>query len=115
MGLLKPIDGQIGVPLEYHRITDVAIFTNVQNVINVSSYVNQEKREEELAGYLVEVEKTRLMEEGLPIDPFPSENVYFSPYVEGSMFLAPYDQQMTIESAYEYLKTLPEFEGAIDC
>ena len=27
---------------------------------------------------------------------------------------AHYDQTMTIESAYAYLKTLPEFEGAAD-
>ena len=25
-----------------------------------------------------------------------------------------YDETMTIEKAYEYLKTLPEFEGATD-
>lgn len=115
MGLLKPIDGQIGVPLEYHRITDINIFTNEQNTISVSSYVNRLQREEELAGLLVEQEKTRMMEEGLPVDPFPVENVYLSPYIEGSVYILPYDQYMTIETAYDYLKTLPEFEGAIDC
>lgn len=25
-----------------------------------------------------------------------------------------YDSEMTIEKAYSYLKTLPEFEGAVD-
>ena len=115
MGLLKPIMAQIGVPLEYHRISDVSIFTNEQNVINVSSYFNQEQRENELEGLLIEREKTRLINEGLPLGDLPEENVYNSPFVEGSIFITPYDQYMTIESAYEYLKTLPEFEGAIDC
>lgn len=113
MGLMKPIMAPIGVPLEYHRITDIIILTNEQNVINVSSYINQLQREEELAGLLVEREKTFISEEG--DTGFPVENVYNSPYVEGSTFLAPYDQYMTITSAYEYLKTLPEFEGAVDC
>ena len=118
MGLMKPIMAPIGVPLEYHRVTDIVILTNEQNVINVGSYINQLQREEELAGLLVEREKTFIGESGTEniVDTgFPADNVYNSPYVEGSTFLAPYDQYMTIESAYEYLKTLPEFEGAVDC
>lgn len=115
MGLLKPIMAPLGVPLEYHRITSVSISTNIQNVINVSSYINQEQREIELAGLLVELEKTRLLEAGEPLGDLPIENVYNSPFVEGSTYILPYDQYMTIESAYEYLKTLPEFEGAVDC
>lgn len=115
MGLQKTIMAPIGIPLEYHRITDLSIQTNEQNVISISSYINQNQREEELAGLLVEREKTLLLQENLPLDGFPEENVYNSPYSEESIFLLPYDQTMTIESAYEYLKTLPEFEGAIDC
>lgn len=116
MGLLKPIMAPIGIPLEYHRITDVIIFTNEANIINVSSYINQEQRDKELASLIFEREKENFDEEYLSemgID--PAENYYESPYSEGSTFSVPYDQYMTIESAYEYLKTLPEFEGAIDC
>lgn len=115
MGLLKPIMAPLGIPLEYHRITNIMIFTNVQNVINVSSYFTKEQRDEELEGLGIEMEKNRLLADGVPIDALPEDNAYKSPYIEGSDYILPYDQYMTIESAYDYLKTLPEFEGAIDC
>ena len=125
MGLLKSFSTPTGVPLEYHRITDIMIFTNEQNIINISSYVNQEQRIKEQEGLTIERAKNALMEEGIiPGDPsvvgptildLPNENVYVSPYTESMFFQTPYDQYMTIETAYEYLKTLPEFEGAIDC
>lgn len=115
MGLLKPIMSPIGVPLEYHRITDVMIFTNEQNVINVSSYVNQEQRELEKERLSIEQEKTLRIELGEDLGDLPEENVYNAAYSEGSTFITPYDQHVTVDNAYEYLKTLPEFEGAIDC
>lgn len=115
MGLLKPVVSPNGVPLEYYRITDLKIFTNEQNIISVTAYINQEQREKEAEGLAIEREKALRIEEGLSIDDLPVENVYVSPYTDASVYVVPYDQYMTIESAYEYLKTLPEFEGAIDC
>ncbi len=36
------------------------------------------------------------------------------PYSKSITYETEYDPNMTIESAYGYLKTLPEFEGAED-
>jgi hypothetical protein len=36
------------------------------------------------------------------------------PYCRAVTYETGYDEAMTIEKAYNYLKTLPEFEGATD-
>lgn len=126
MALFKKQIAQNGVPLEYHRITGLNIFTNEQNVISITSYINKEQREQELEGLNIERLKNILSEEtqfantestfeGPNVSDFPNENMYISPYTDSSIQIIPYDQYMTIATAYEYLKTLPEFEGAIDC
>ena len=94
MGLNKRIELDSGVEVAYHRVANVNIATNVANSVMVASYTSEAKREEE----------RRAVEEARPCDAFISYKVYDLPY----------DQSMTIESAYGYLKTLPEFEGASD-
>ena len=100
MALLKTIEGPLGVPLEYHRIVLINVLTNVENTIHVNSYLNKIEREREASfvnGEVTDIENQR------------------SVYSEGAVYSLPYDQFMTIDSAYEYLKTLDEFKDAIDC
>lgn len=97
MALFKEVTLDNGVTLRYHRIVNISIFTNSSNSISVNSYTTEIKREEEK--YAVET----------------GDWSAFDAYIEGRQFVTPYDQFMTIDSAYEYLKTLPEFEGSIDC
>lgn len=94
MALSKQVIAESGVPFVYHRVVSVNIYTNVQNLIEVRSYTSEEKRKEEADA----------------IKNGESMNVY----AESKHYAIPYDQAMTIESAYNYLKTLPEFEGATD-
>ena len=63
--------------------------TNRQNSIAVLSYVDDESRQSEQAAEM-------------------------QPYHKSITYETAYDPNMTIESAYDYLKTLPEFEGATD-
>lgn len=94
MALSKKIASENGVTLTYHRIVAINIYTNVQNSIEVRSYTSEEKRQEEAKAIATD----------------GNMNVY----AESAYYAVPYDQSMTIESAYEYLKTLPEFEDVED-
>jgi hypothetical protein len=41
-------------------------------------------------------------------------NTINQPYQRSVTYETDYDAEMTVESAYDYLKTLPQFDGAID-
>lgn len=95
MALYKEIEQSNGVVTKYHRIVSMNIITNIQNVIEVASYTSQVKRNEEVVA----------IEEG------SEHNIYINTiYIS-----APYDQNMTVESAYEWLKEQEMFDGAEDC
>lgn len=90
-----------GIVTEYHRIALLSIDTNNQNTILIHSYLNEAGRQIEkdyAAGKYDNVE-TGMMK---------------FPYVNADYIHLPYDGEMTIVKAYNYLKTLPEFEGATD-
>lgn len=90
MALFKEVRQEDGVTTKYHRILFVQITTNRQNSIAVMSYVDDTSRTYEQSG----------------------EMMY--PYRQTVTYETEYSPNMTIETAYEYLKTLPEFEGATD-
>lgn len=90
MALYKEIRQNDGVVTKYHRISFIQVTTNRQNSIAVFSYVDNEARTDEINSVIAE------------------------PYVKSITYETVYDETMTIESAYEYLKTLPQFEGATD-
>lgn len=92
MALGKSIELDNGVVVKYHRITSLNIITNIHNVVEISSYTNETKRQEELNS----------QEENMNI------------YIHTTILSLPYDQEATIESTYEYLKTLPIFENSED-
>lgn len=94
MALSKKVGLGNGVVVNYHRVVSVNTITNVQNVIEVASYTSRSKREEEIEAI--------------------AKGEEMNVYIETCFFNAEYDQNMTIEGAYNYLKTLPEFEGAND-
>lgn len=90
MALYKEIRQDDGVPTSYHRILYVQITTNRQNSIAVVSYVDDAARADE------------------------QSNILSQPYQKAVTYETDYSENMTIATAYEYLKTLPEFEGATD-
>ena len=90
MALQKDIRQEDGVVTKYHRILFLQLFTNHHNSIAVVSYVDDIARDEE------------------------KEAILSQPYQRAVTYETAYDETMTVESAYEYLKTLPQFEGAID-
>lgn len=90
MALYKEILQADGVTTKYHRILYLHTTTNRQNSIAVLSYVDDQSRENE------------------------KENILAQPYQRSVTYETTYDPNMTIDSAYTYLKTLPQFEGAED-
>ena len=90
MALYKEIKQADGVTTNYHRIMSVTVTTNRQNSIAVFSYVDNESRESEKG------------------------DVMMQPYIKAVTYETAYDPDMTVSAAYDYLKTLPLFEGAVD-
>lgn len=90
MALYKEIRQDDGVVTKYHRILYLHLTTNRQNSIAVLSYVDGESREDEKGAVLTQ------------------------PYQKAVTYETAYDPAMSIEDAYDYLKTLPLYEGATD-
>lgn len=88
MALLKQITQNDRVVTSYHRILLIQSVVNSHTSISVLSYVDQNSRN-------IEPTESRV---------YKSCITYEMEYVEN----------MTIEDAYAYLKSLPEFEGAED-
>lgn len=90
MALFKEIRQSDGVTTNYHRILYITMTTNRQNSVAVVSYVDEASRGDE------------------------KDSVIAQPYQKAITYETAYDSTMTIESAYSFLKTLPQFEGATD-
>ena len=101
MALSKRVALPSGITTNYHRIVSINTVTNEQNTIEVASYTSRQKRADEAAW----LESQRVHDaEYRPLDVF----------IATTYINVPYDQSMTVDGAYVYLKTLPEFEGAND-
>lgn len=90
MALCKGIRQEDGVTTNYHRILYMMQTVNKQISIAVVSYVDEESRDSEKG------------------------NTMAQPYQKAVTYETDYDPAMTIEGAYTWLKTLPQFEGATD-
>ena len=90
MALYKEIRQNDGVRTTYHRIMFLQQTVNKQNSIAVLSYTDEEARK------------------------FEQDSEY-RPYRKSVTYEVDYDDAMTVEKAYEYLKTLDVFAGAEDC
>lgn len=93
MAIIKEIELENGVKVNYHRVVSINKITNVQNIIEVASYTDKLKREEEIQKQGKET------------------NIF----IHTTYINMPYNEEINIENVYEYLKTLEQFQGAIDC
>ena len=87
MALYKEIRQEDGVRTNYHRIMFLQKTVNKQNSIAVLSYTDEEARKFEQDGE-------------------------YRPYRKSVTYEVDYDDTMTVEDAYTYLKTLDVFAGA---
>lgn len=94
MGLKKEITLSNGVSVNYHRIVSLNNITNVSTIIEVGSYTSEEKREEEK----VAIQNAQ----------------YIDVFIDTEYINKDYTENMTIEQAYDYLKTLDKFKSSED-
>lgn len=95
MALKKEIEFENGLILNYHRIVSLNKITNQSNIIEIASYANERKREEEKV-YYENNDRTQPM------------NIY----IETTYINKDYDENENIEDAYSYLKTLEQYKNA---
>lgn len=101
MAIKIKVTADNGIITEYHRIALISIDVNNQNTILIHSYLGADGRqiEKDYAAGLYDRLEAGMMN---------------FPYVDAKYIHTPYDGTMTVEAAYNYLKTRPEFEGAED-
>lgn len=88
MALEKAVKQENGLMLNYHRVLFIHSAINTHTSIAVRSYLDKESRE--------------------------LETVNQTPYNQVVTYETDYVENMTIEDAYEYLKSIPTFAEAID-
>lgn len=94
MAIQKEIVLDNGITVNYHRIVSVNNITNHASIIEVGSYTNEEKRNEE---------KEKL-----------ANNERMNIYISTEYLNTEYDETMNVLNAYDYLKTQEKYKDATD-
>lgn len=94
MAIIKEIELENGVIINYHRVVSVNNVTNQISLIEVAGYTSKAKREEE----------KEKVQTGEPMNVF----------IDTQYFDVPYDATMNVNSAYAYIKTLDKYQGSTD-
>lgn len=94
MAILKEIVLPSGITVNYHRVVSVNNITNHASIIEVASYTNKSKREEEKSA----------------LDNHESMNIF----IETEHISVPYDEDLNVVTAYEYLKTTEKYGNGSD-
>lgn len=94
MALKKQIELDNGVLVNYHRIVSINKITNNSNIIEIASYTNEAKRQEEIES----------IQNGTQM------NVFINTMIMNKE----YNETETIEDIYNYLKTTEMFTDAED-
>ena len=94
MALLKQIELDSGIVLNYHRIVTITKITNHSTVLEIASYTSKEKREQEILQFVNKEEITV--------------------YINTSFMSVDYDEDTTIKDWYGYLKTTDRYLNAED-
>lgn len=90
MALKKEIRRSSGIVLSYHRIKDIKNIVNDGTYLTVLSYPDSAARQ-------IELSKPKYSPRGTPV------------YFEITYFKLDYNDTLSIEQAYDYLKTLDMF------
>ena len=94
MALIKGIELPNGVKVNYHRVVSINNITNHESIIETASYTDKSKREKE---------KKAL-----------ANNTDMDVFIDTEYLNIPYDADLNVNSAYEYLKTTEKFSGCED-
>ncbi len=94
MAIIKNIELENGVVVNYHRVVSVDNITNISSIIEVASYTDKSKREEE----------KQAIANSQPMNIF----------IDSKYLSVPYDSTLNVNTAYEYLKTTETYSNGAD-
>lgn len=94
MALLKEIELENGIILNYHRIVTITKVTNHSTILEIAGYPSKKKREQEIQQLANDEEVTV--------------------YIDTTFMSVDYDEKSTIKDWYTYLKTTDKYSGAED-
>lgn len=94
MAIQKEVARHNGLVFNYHRVVSVNCISNRESIIEVASYLNQQERQKE----------AEAIRNGVPMDV----------YVSTQYVLAPYEPNMGITGAYQYIKGIEPFNDPQD-
>lgn len=97
MALLKKIELDNGIVVNYHRIVSINKITNSAIIIEVASYISEAKRQEELDHYAS-----------------TEENKTMNVFIDTTYLNKEYNETDTIQDLYDWLKTTDKFADAED-
>lgn len=113
MALRKDITLSNGITLSYHRIDNVNIMVNWDIYIDVVSYLSKKEKDKEqryrdtqrksINGEELTLEDKEILKQGIQV------------YSNCKQYTIPYSEDISVKTAYEYLKTLDDFKDAEDC
>lgn len=109
MALQKEIELKNGVTLNYHRVVSVNSITNISTAIEVAGYVSESKRLEEKTYQELQMKQNRTPEEEEELE--RGINVY----IDTDYIQIPYEKNMNVDNAYEYLLTTDKYKNARNC
>ena len=112
MGLKKQIELENGIKLEYHRIVSLNKITNMTVTIEINSYANKEQREKEKE--YQNIQKKKALNEELSNEEQIKLEKGINVFIDADYINIPYDENITIEEIYEYLKTTEKYKNAED-
>ena len=94
MALLKEIELENGIILNYHRIVTITKVTNNSTILEIAGYPSKKKREQEIQQF--------------------TNGEDITVYIDTSFISVDYDEESTIKDWYAYLKTTDKYAGAED-
>ena len=94
MALLKQIELDSGIILNYHRIVSITKVTNHATILEIAGYTSKDKRD-------LEIQQLKNGEE-------------VTAYIDTAFINVNYDEDTTIKDWYAYLKTTDEYKDAED-
>ena len=95
MALYKEIELEDGVTVSYHRINTLNVVTNIETIIEITSYLSPDKRQEQ--------------------KDMGQDHMFWSGYNSTRYVSAPYLEDFSIKSAYKWLQENDELlAGAED-
>lgn len=100
MALLKKIELENGITVNYHRIVTINKVTNNTIIIEVASYTSEEKRQEEAVA----------LQQGQETGAAVPMNIF----IDTTFLNKEYNETDTIKDLYDYLKTTEKFKDALD-